>query len=235
MSTLSQNTLFQAPTLETSKSRTLTTLVVSLGLYGGIAALVVVFGAATQSEIVQEKLDVIFRSAPAVTHEPPPPPAPKPAAPARTKPFQRSPQAMPVAIPDAAPTVSDAAPQAAPTAQVADAPVAALPTPPPPARSRDPINLPENATPPQASAGNVAPAFPEAALNMGLNSEALVILKIVVDENGNVGRIQVMKGDEPFAAAAITAVKGWHYTPALVDGQAVSVFRIVKIPFRLRG
>jgi protein TonB len=210
-------------------------MVVSLGVYGGIAALVVVFGAATQSEAVQEKLDVIFRSAPAVTNEPPPPPAPKQAAPAKAKPFQRSQQAMPVAIPDAAPTVSEAA-APAPSAQVADAPVAALPTAPvAPTRSRDPINLPENATPPQASEGNTAPAFPEVALSMGAGSEALVILKIVVEQNGSVGRIQVMKGDEPFASAAIAAVKGWHYIPALVDGQPVAVFRIVKIPFRLRG
>ena len=39
----------------------------------------------------------------------------------------------------------------------------------------------------------------------------------------------------PFVAAALAAVRTWHYSPALVDGQATAVFRIVKIPFRLRG
>ena len=210
-------------------------MAVSLGIYGGIAALVAVFGAATQSAIVQEKLDVIFRSAPTAEAQAPPP-APRQAAPAKAKPLQRSKQMMPTAVPDAAPTVSEAAPQAAaPTQQAVATDVSNAAPAPQPARSRDPINLPENATPPRANAGNVAPAFPEAALSMGLNTEALVILKIVVEENGNVGRIQVMKGDEPFVAAAISAVKGWHYTPALVDGQPMSVFRIVKIPFRLRG
>jgi protein TonB len=34
--------------------------------------------------------------------------------------------------------------------------------------------------------------------------------------------------------AAVAAVKSWRYAPALVSGQPTAVFRIVKIPFRLK-
>lgn len=208
----------------------MTTTLVSLSVYGGIAAFVAIFGAATQSEAVQQKLDVIFRAQPS-----PPPAAPTPPQPQqKPRALSRPTQTMPVAVPDAAPTVSEAAPvEAAPAVVVTNAVVSDAPPPPP--KTRDPINLPENATPPVADAGNAAPEFPQQALTMGSGAEALVILKIVVDDNGNVASVKVMKGDEPFVAAALAAVRSWHYSPALVDGVPTAVFRIVKIPFRLRG
>ena len=227
------STLFQAPSLEGSRGRTLTTTLVSVGIYGGVIAFIFLAGAAAQSEVVQQKLEVIFRAPPRQTppqEAAPPPPQNKPRS---LRPIQATMQTIPLAIPDAPPTVSDPAPPVAVETQTAPPPADAPPAPPP--KVREPINLPENATPPVADAGNVAPAFPEQALSMGKDSEALVILKIVVGEDGRVARVQVMKGDEPFVAAALAAVKSWHYSPALVDGQATAVFRIVKIPFRLRG
>lgn len=226
------STLFQAPSLDASRSRTLTTTFVSLGVYGGIAAFVAFAGVAVQSEAVQQKLDVVFRAAPPepapAQHAPPPPSTPK-----RSKPLTAVVPTTPTVVPEAPPTESEPAP--APTNPAPAAPVQQDAPPPPPPKAKDPINLPENATPPVADAGNAAPEFPASALSMGAGSEALVILKIVVDENGNVASVKVMKGDEPFVSAATNAVKGWHYSPALVDGQRASVFRIVKIPFRLRG
>jgi protein TonB len=78
----------------------------------------------------------------------------------------------------------------------------------------------------------VPPRYPAAARAKG--REGQVILKIVVSETGRVTRVQVLRGDEPFASAAVAAVKLWRYRPARVDGQATAVFRIVKVPFRLR-
>ncbi len=228
------STLFQPPALEGSRSRTWATTLVSFGIYGGIAAFVAVAGAAVQTEAVQKKLDVVFRAAPE------PPPAPQAASPPQDRPrpkkseAPRSLQTMPLAIPDAPPTASDPAPPPTDAAPAQATPADDAP-PAPAAKPKDPINLPENATPPVADVANAKPEFPRQALSMGTGSEALVILKIVVDAYGNVTRVQVMKGDEPFVSAAVSAVKSWRYSPALVDGTPTAVFRIVKIPFRLRG
>jgi len=96
-----------------------------------------------------------------------------------------------------------------------------------------PIQLPENATPPRPLPGNTPPAYPEDARASGVEGE--VYLKIVINEDGSVGDIEVKKGDEPFVSAAIAVVKAWKYSPALVDGKPTAVYRIIKVPFRLKG
>ena len=96
-----------------------------------------------------------------------------------------------------------------------------------------PVNLPEDADPPEADEDNPMPEYPEAARTAGL--ESVVILKVVIEKDGSVGRVQVMKGDEPFIASALEAVRQWRYTPAQLEGQPIAVYRIVKIPFRLRS
>ncbi len=96
-----------------------------------------------------------------------------------------------------------------------------------------PVNLPEEGTPPEPLPDNVMPDFPEEMRTQG--TEGLVILKVVVSHKGKVTKIDVMKGDEPFVAAAIAAVKQWRYKPAIVDGQPQAVFKIVKIPFRIKS
>ncbi len=96
-----------------------------------------------------------------------------------------------------------------------------------------PINLPENAVPPRPHDGNTPPEFPAQAKAAG--QQGMVILKIVVTESGRVGAVKVMRGDEPFVSAALAAVKSWRFDPALVDGQPTPVFRILKIPFRIRS
>jgi periplasmic protein TonB len=94
-----------------------------------------------------------------------------------------------------------------------------------------PVNLPEEATPPVESPVNRRPEYPESARAAGV--EGLVILKIVVTETGRVGNIQVMKGEPPFVEAAMSAVKTYTFQPAMLGGRPISVFRIIKVPFRL--
>jgi TonB family protein len=94
-----------------------------------------------------------------------------------------------------------------------------------------PVNLPEEATPPVESPANRRPEYPESARAAGI--EGLVILKIVVTETGRVGNIQVMKGEPPFVDAAIATVKTYTFQPAMLAGRPISVFRIIKVPFRL--
>lgn len=96
-----------------------------------------------------------------------------------------------------------------------------------------PVNLPEDAEPPEPSEGNAQPEYPESARTTG--QEAKVVLKIVVELDGHVGRVQVLKGEEPFVSAALAVVKSWKYEPATLEGAPFAVFKIVNITFSLRN
>ncbi len=60
-----------------------------------------------------------------------------------------------------------------------------------------------------------------------------VVLKVVILADGTVGKVEVMRGDEPFVSAALAAVKKWKYEPARFQGQPITVYRIIQIPFKL--
>jgi len=78
----------------------------------------------------------------------------------------------------------------------------------------------------------VSPIYPEAARKVRL--EGVVILDMVVDRDGNVGDVRVLR---PLAygltEAAITAVKQWKYEPSTVDGAPVAVVFTVTVRFSL--
>ena len=95
-----------------------------------------------------------------------------------------------------------------------------------------PVNIPEEADPPEPDENNAAPEYPEVARTTG--QEARVVLKVVVEKTGVIGRIQVLKGEEPFVAAAIAAVKSWRFTPAMLDAQPIAVFLTIPVKFSLR-
>jgi len=95
------------------------------------------------------------------------------------------------------------------------------------------IALPEDADPPTPADDNTAPAYPQEARAAG--KTGMVILKIVIRADGTVDAdtVQVMRGDEPFVSAAVAAVKHWRYEPARYQGQPITVYRIIQIPFKL--
>ncbi len=93
------------------------------------------------------------------------------------------------------------------------------------------IELPEDADPPMPDKANATPAYPEVARASGKTDT--VILKIVILANGKVGDVQVMRGEEPFVSEAVKAVKTWQYAPAKYKGQPITVYRIIRIPFKL--
>ncbi len=94
-----------------------------------------------------------------------------------------------------------------------------------------PIELPEGADAPKASRRNRRPLYPQIALTE--QRTGLVILKVVITADGLVDHVEVIRGEEPFTAAALATVKKWRYEPARYNGVPIAVYRIIQIPFRL--
>jgi protein TonB len=94
-----------------------------------------------------------------------------------------------------------------------------------------PIELPDDAIPPRPKSSNVIPPYPQEARTDGRTG--VVVLEIVILADGSVDRVRVVRGDEPFASAAVEAVKTWKYEPARFKGQAISVYRTFSVTFKL--
>jgi len=231
---------------------------IALVVLASLAGVAIAFsGGEQEKEEEPEVIDVTFQAPADEPPPPPPPPTPATQKPQKTEgprqPPTRAPQ-TPTKIADEKLEESDESKfKVIDTggdvdgAMVVGADVGGTPgglgsaPPPPPPKPKvekkvakaGAIQLPENATPPKPVAGNTAPAYPEDARSTGVEGE--VFLKIVIKEDGSVGDIEVKKGDEPFVSAAIAAVKTWKYSPALVDGKPTAVYRIIKVPFKLKA
>jgi TonB family protein len=128
----------------------------------------------------------------------------------------------------------------APPSNVAVAPQPTSPAPEAPREARGPESrrepyelLPSGADPPTL-VSRVEPVYPEMARRLGAEGE--IMLKIVVEADGSVGRVTVEQGGHPaLVDAAVAAVKRWLYRPARVDGSPVPVFKTVRIRFTLKG
>jgi len=76
------------------------------------------------------------------------------------------------------------------------------------------------------------PLYPVSARR--LRQEGTVVLNVLVDENGDVTEVEMIRGvSEELDGAAIRAVKGWTYKPARKDGANVKVWMPEKVVFRL--
>ena len=78
------------------------------------------------------------------------------------------------------------------------------------------------------------PQYPPAARRAGLLGT--VILMVVIEEDGQVGEIQVLRSPDQrwgFDLSAIDAVKQWRYEPALMNGRAVAAYITVMVEFTL--
>jgi protein TonB len=221
---------YQAPLEDSGLRRLLAAFALAVATVGALVGAAAFWASLPNGvEPREESVDVAFRPLPKI--ETPPAPAPKvqvkkpmrvKAAPAALM----APKEMPKAqAPEA--TVEQAVPEKfVAVGGTGDGSQAASDN------AASAINLPENGVPPKAAPENMPPEFPESARRSG--TEGLVVLKVVVLADGQVGPIVVLRGEEPFLSAAMQAVASWKYAPALVEGVATSVYRIVKIPFRLK-
>ena len=78
----------------------------------------------------------------------------------------------------------------------------------------------------------VAPAYPPEAAMRGLRG--IVILELIVDEQGRVATADVIRSVPPFDEAALSAARQWEYEVTQVDGRPVRVRVTVPITFALR-
>jgi protein TonB len=223
----------------------------SSAIYGLLALLAVMLGSTARK--VASKLAVDVKFVERIVNAPPPPPVPevKPQAPAAMAPVARPDQKVrhldkppppkemvaPKAMPQEAPREADPS---------EDKGVAVFGE-----GKGDPagleggvaqggtlggqvggaIALPEDAVPPAPASSNAIPAYPQEARASGRTGT--VVLKVVILADGTVANVQVMRGEEPFVSAAVEAVKHWRYEPARYKGQAIAVYRIIQIPFKL--
>lgn len=83
----------------------------------------------------------------------------------------------------------------------------------------------------------VEPEYPRAAKAVGAQGQ--VILKVIIDEDGNVTDINVLKVKPSpglgFEDEAKKAVAQWKYKPSVVDGRKVAVQWRFTVHFRLNG
>jgi periplasmic protein TonB len=117
---------------------------------------------------------------------------------------------------------------------VVEAPVAPPPPPPPVLpKVKKPVPVSEGMTPPVAIVKLVKPEYPADAKAAGI--EGTVVVRYVVNEQGEVTEARAIKGPPEMFAVCVASVKSQHFSPALdADGKPVMVVRYLKFPFKLR-
>ena len=76
------------------------------------------------------------------------------------------------------------------------------------------------------------PVYPELARRARISGT--VVLEAVVDEEGNVSELRVLRGHPLLIDAALQAVKQWKYSPTILNGEPVQVLATITVDFRLR-
>jgi periplasmic protein TonB len=78
----------------------------------------------------------------------------------------------------------------------------------------------------------VAPVYPQIAL--ASRKEGTVILQAIIDENGAVGEVNVLRSIALLDDAAVHAVLQWKFTPTTLNGNTVPVVMTVTVTFTLQ-
>ena len=209
----------------------------------------IAYGGEIKKQVFDEEVDVKFVPPEPVKAAPPPPPPPPPPS----KVAAHTPAALgqkrdapPTELPKEAPREGDPNNAAAegpagegdpngiaggtgrggPAVKPVETAPPAPPPPPPPI-----LQVAEVSTPPVPRSKSM-PAYPDDARRQGI--EALVVVKFVVGETGEVSDVKIVKGHPLFNEIVLAAVRGWTFEPATLEGKAVRMVRMVKIPFRLK-
>ncbi len=104
------------------------------------------------------------------------------------------------------------------------------PPPPPPPAPRRPVRIGGQVKEPTL-VHRVAPVYPVLAVARQL--EGVVILEALVDQDGRVEELRVLRSNGVFDDAALDAVRQWRYTPVLLNGQPEKFILTVVVSFAL--
>jgi len=103
--------------------------------------------------------------------------------------------------------------------------------PPPPPEPAGPIRLHSGMKAPVKTT-DVAPVYPIIAKNAHV--KGVVILEAVLNAQGGVESVRVLRSVPLLDQAAVDAVQQWRFTPALLNGQPVPVVMTVTVNFTLQ-
>jgi periplasmic protein TonB len=84
---------------------------------------------------------------------------------------------------------------------------------------------------PPTKVRHVNPIYPEIAKAAHVQGD--VVLECVIDADGTVTDIRVVRGHPLLDAAAVAAVQQWLYEPTQLNGRAVAVLMTVTVEFRI--
>ncbi len=79
----------------------------------------------------------------------------------------------------------------------------------------------------------VQPPYPALARSARIQGD--VLLKAIIDKQGNIQDLQLVSGHPMLVPAAIEAVRQWRYRPYLLNGQPVEVETTITVIFTLAG
>jgi periplasmic protein TonB len=105
------------------------------------------------------------------------------------------------------------------------------PPPPEPPHVQGPVRVALLPEPPRKTV-EVRPIYPEVA--RVARKEGIVILEAVLDTNGRVTQLRVIRSEPLLDQAAIDAVRQWRYTPSMYYGKPVSVLMTITVRFTLQ-
>jgi protein TonB len=103
--------------------------------------------------------------------------------------------------------------------------------PPPPSPPQTPIRLHSGMRAP-VKIVNVPPVYP--AVARIAHVQGVVILEAVLDAQGRVSTVHVLRSIPTLDQAAVEAVQQWRFTPALLNGEPVPVVMTVTVNFMLQ-
>jgi TonB family protein len=76
----------------------------------------------------------------------------------------------------------------------------------------------------------IEPVYPREALAKHLGGT--VKLEAFIGDDGSVNDVKLLQGEATLAAAAITAVRQWRYSPCLLDGKPIAVQKEITVIFK---
>lgn len=228
-------------------------LLASLGFHGILVATILLFDQLHIDAVPQPAVMITFVDYASLPPPPPPPPPPKKKSRPKTEPKAEEPKPQPKILseflaPKEIPMEQAREPEEPEEAEdgveggveggvvggvvggVIGGVMERAPPPPPPPPPPKPTYQPPEVVKNRRVTGS-DPLYPRIARAAGL--EAVIIVKIFITPEGQVGDLQFIKTDKHFEAAVREALSGWKFSPHMINNRAVGTYTVYKFVFKL--